>query len=153
MKSVCAEFTIKLNTAMIVPPNAIDDDWGKYARDPEHKYLGVLSLDDGKGKVELTVIDWDWFGMNVCAEVSDDVIDAPDSSNLEHQRTIQRFWIRALTVLNNFITRYRIRTFDYRNHPINWMPSHMMQQDSKIIRLIISIETPIEVSVKWRVDG
>jgi len=33
------------------------------------------------------------------------------------------FWIRALTFLNNFTSRYRMRTFNYRNHPINWMQS------------------------------
>jgi len=34
VKHVCAEFTIKVNTAFIVPSDAIHDDWGKFAQDP-----------------------------------------------------------------------------------------------------------------------
>ncbi|HEY3135282.1 MAG TPA: hypothetical protein VGL29_04460 [Blastocatellia bacterium] len=65
MKNVCAEFTIELKTAFIVPPDAIHDDWGQFAKDPSNKYVGLLPLDDSDGSIELIVIDDDRFRVNV----------------------------------------------------------------------------------------
>jgi hypothetical protein len=151
MKNVRAEFFIRrLKITNILPPDPIHDDWGRF-RHPEHEYWSRLSFTDNFGLVELVVKDRDMFEVTVYAEVPDEIIEAPDTSDLEHQRVIRRFWIRALTILNNFILRYRVRVFDFQNHPINWFPSYVYHTGGPT-NLCVSIDTPIDISVRWLVN-
>ena len=86
MKNVYAEFSIISKSAMIVPPDAIHDRWGKFAH-PQREYWGVFSFDDGEGHVELTVKNSGMFEIRVSGELPDEVIDSSDPSDLDPTRS------------------------------------------------------------------
>src|SRR5262249_20860290 len=87
------------------------------------------------------------FLLLVSANVQDDVIDAPNPANAEHQKAILEFYKRAFSLLNNFLLRYRIKTFNYMNEPIKWFSrsAYAGEPARFYVKLPLEIERSLEV--------
>jgi hypothetical protein len=149
MKNVCAVFSI-YDTRTHVAAVDGDDDWGRFTLQltPPTMNQAIFSFNDGKGDIELIVRHESSFLIKVYGDVADDVIDNPDPENNEHQEAILNFYVRAFDLLNNFILRNRIRTFEHKNNPIKWRAPKYLNGNRQFW-----IESPIKLDVFWQVDG
>jgi hypothetical protein len=154
MKNVCATFYIYGTKTDISAPDG-EDDWGKYTLETSNAdNQASFVFSDSKGNVELTVRHETSFKIRVWGDVSDDVIDSPNPQRIEHQDAIIEFYNRAFTLLNSFILRYRIRTFDYKNEPLKWRAAKLFNTQDGTKTREFDLETPLrEFAVDWEVDG
>jgi hypothetical protein len=150
MKRVCANFIIyDIRTNIHSPVD--DGHWGRFTN-PGHENQALFTLNDDNGEIELIVMHWKAFGIKVFGEVPDEVIDNPDPDNLAHQDAIIDFYVRAFTALNNLISQYRFRVFDYQNQPIKWRAYRWLDTQTGRKTRQFYIRPPIEIRVSWTVD-
>src|SRR5437868_6392379 len=154
MKNICAIFSIYGTKTDVSSPDG-EDTWGKYTLEhPTADNQAIFSFTDLQGNLELIIRHETSFMIKVWGEVHDDVIEAPSPQNYEHQNAIIEFYIRAFTVLNNFILRYRTRTFDYQNEPIKWRAVMLLDPQTGTRRRVFELGTPLrQFDVEWEVNG
>jgi hypothetical protein len=154
MRNVCATFYIYGPNTDISAPDR-EDGWGKYTLEISNAMnQASFEISDSKGKLELTVRHETSFRIRVWGNVPDDVIDSPNPQRLEHQDTIIEFYSRAFALLNSFILRYRVRTFDYKNEPLKWRAAKFLNTQDGTRTREFYLETPLrEFDVDWEVDG
>ena len=150
MKNVCAIFRVYGTSTDISAPE--EDNWGKYTLEQPDSVVNqaIFGFRDKQGRLQLKVNHENSFDIRVWADVQDDLIDMPNPDDYNHQNIIIDFYIRAFTLINAFILRYRIRTFDYKNQPVKWRALNLFLIKNREF----VIETPLkEFSVRWEVNG
>jgi hypothetical protein len=143
------KYPLSTLTTNVVPPR--DDhfgDWGKFTS-PTTANQGIFRFKDSTGDITLVVRHEKSFLLEVSADVEDEVIDRPDPANPAHPKAILEFYKRAFILLNNFLLRYRIRTFNYMNEPIKWFLEPAHPGGGAKFR----VKIPLEIRVSWEVDG
>jgi hypothetical protein len=131
-------------------PDAQNDQWDKYAH-PTEDYKAIFEFKDSAGDLELVVNHERAVSVKVGGKVSEDVIRKTNAHNKDHQEAVASFFVRAFTLLNHFLLRYRFNTFNHRTHPVKWqvrLAGENPQLESKFV-----VEIPIKWKLSWEIES
>jgi hypothetical protein len=140
--NVSALFSVSHLRTCLVPP-------GDFFEHPQ-KDWGNFIVNDNEGDIELAITSETSVDLTVKGSLPHSLLDSLNEFDHFHQACILKFYSRAFNLLNTFIDRYRIRTFNNINHPVTW--SYQINYDWAGPAEFL-IESPICCSVTWYVEG
>lgn len=149
MKNVVAEFYIDHPRAFISAPDG--EEWGAFGapNDPES---ARFVFEDTVGPVELRTDSFGSFVVRVTGVLPEEVIDAPEPTNVAHQGAVVSFFERAFTALDVFLHRFRLRFADIQARPLRWR-ARTWTREGVVVRRDFSLRPPaILKRVVWYVD-
>ena len=136
---------------LLIPPDSTGRKWDKYAHSDKDGE-GAFHFKDSDGSIEFVINHENSVTITVSGTVTEDLIKNPNPQDKNHQQAIAAFYVRAFSILNHFILRYRFNTFNYRTHPIKWRVWFAPPNANTPIPSEFVVETPLQWKIDWDVD-